>query len=177
MSILLTILSILAALVVLALIVALVLPKEYAIYRQVTIDRPREAVFDYVRMLKNQDHWSKWVMKDPAMEKAFRGTDGKVGFVYGWNSKTDAGEGEQEIIGLTGNERLDVEIRFKRPMAMTAQTPMELSDGGTGKTRVRWGMTGRSPFPMNLMTAILSSALGKDIEISLGNLKSILEKR
>jgi hypothetical protein len=35
-------------------------------------------------------------------EKGIRGTDGTVGFVYGWDSKNkNAGKGEQEIMNIT----------------------------------------------------------------------------
>lgn len=36
-------------------------------------------------------------MLDPNMEKEFKGTDGTVGFIYGWNGNKEGGEGEQEI--------------------------------------------------------------------------------
>ncbi len=48
-------------------------------------------------------------MTDPAMKKEFRGIDGNVGFVYGWDSENKrAGNGEQEITNITEGERMDV---------------------------------------------------------------------
>lgn len=177
MTVFFIVLGVIAGLIVLLLIAALFVPKDYAIHREVTVDQPREAVFEYLRVLKNQEQWSVWVMRDPTMQKSFRGTDGQVGSVYAWNSAKGAGEGEQEIVGLKPNERLDIEIRFKRPMAMTAQTPLALANAGAGKTTVRFGMDGHSPYPMNLMTAMLSGGLGKDLQKSLNNLKAIFENR
>lgn len=177
MSIVLTILGIIVGLIALLLIAALFFPKNYSIHREIVISRPRADVFDYVRHLKNQDHWSKWVMTDPAMKKSFRGTDGQPGFVYAWSGNDKAGEGEQEIVGVAGNERIDCEIRFVRPFKQTASIPMVLADAGQGGTMVRYGMNGRSAYPMNLMTAVVKGALSKDLDISLNNLKTLLEKQ
>jgi hypothetical protein len=37
-------------------------------------------------------------------------------------------------------------------------------------------MSGTSAYPMNLMNLFMGGVLGKDLEISLTNLKNILEK-
>jgi hypothetical protein len=77
-------------------------------------------VFDYVRLLNNQDNFSKWATMDPAMKKSFSGTDGTVGFVSAWESKKkDVGKGEQEIIKITEGQRIDYELRFKEPFEAT----------------------------------------------------------
>ena len=99
MNIIIIILEVTGAFVVLLLLVGLFTRKDYAVLREVTINRSVSEVFNYLRFLKNQDHFSKWVMMDLNMKKIFRGTDGTVGFVYGWNGNKQAGEGEQEIMG------------------------------------------------------------------------------
>ena len=83
MSILFIILIVIAAFVALLLLIATFTKKEYAIEREVTINRPTQEVFDFVRILKNQDHYNKWWMMDPNVIKSFKGTDGTVGFVAG----------------------------------------------------------------------------------------------
>ncbi len=94
-----------AILIAIPLIVALFVKKEYVVEREVTINKPKEAVFDYVKYLKNQDNYSKWVRMDPNIKKDFRGTDGTVGFVYAWNGNEKAGKGEQEIKNITQGEK------------------------------------------------------------------------
>jgi len=81
-------------LIALLLIVALFIKNDYSVEREITINKPRQEVFDYVKLLKNQDHYSKWVMTDPGMKKDFTGTDGTVGFVYAWDSQKKKPEKE-----------------------------------------------------------------------------------
>ena len=106
--------------IVLALITALFVKKEYAVERSVSISRSNQDVFEYVKYLKNQDQFSVWAKIDPAMKKEYRGTDGTVGFVSAWDSKNkQAGKGEQEIIKITDGERIDYVLRFLEPMKAT----------------------------------------------------------
>jgi hypothetical protein len=177
MTIVLIILGVLVGLIALALIAALFLPKDYEIWREIVIEKPVAQVYDYARNIKNQDHFSKWVMTDPNMQKFYKGTDGTVGFVYGWNGNKQAGEGEQEIVGLVPNKRIDIEVRFIRPFASTAKTPMAFEEMGERRTKVRWGMQSSMKYPFNLMFSLfgLQKVLTKDLDTSLGNLKRILE--
>ena len=170
------ILSGIVLLVIVLLVAALFVGKSYTVQREITINKPKAEVFGYLKHLRNQDNFSKWVMTDPNMQKSFRGTDGTVGFVYGWNGNDQAGEGEQEIISLTEGERMEVEIRFKRPFKGIAHAPFTTETVGPYQTKVKWGMTGGNPYPFNLMHLFTDKLLGKDLEISLGNLKQILEK-
>ncbi len=164
-------------LIALLLIVALFVKKEYTVEREITINKPRQEVFDYVKLLKNQDHYSKWVMTDPAMKKDFTGTDGTVGFVYAWDSKDkDAGKGAQEITSLAEGRSVETEVRFERPMEGIAHIHMNTEDAAANGTSVKWGMNGRSPYPLNLMNLFIPNILGKDLDVSLANLKGILEK-
>lgn len=177
MNILLKILIGIGALIAIVLIVAAFIKKEYTIERQITISKPKTEVFNYLRHLKNQDHYSKWVMTDPAMKKDFRGEDGKPGFVYAWDSKMkNAGKGEQEIKSITEGERVDIEIRFERPMQSIASTPIVTEAISENETRVKWSMNGKQNYPLNVMNLFLDGMLGKDMETSLTTLKNILER-
>ncbi len=64
----------------LALVAALFIKKDYAVEREITISKPKQEVFDYIKYLKNQDHYSVWNCLDPAIRKIYTGTDGTVGF-------------------------------------------------------------------------------------------------
>jgi uncharacterized protein YndB with AHSA1/START domain len=173
-----TILVIVAGLVALVLIIAAFTGKDYSIYRSIIIDTPRAEVFAYIRHLKNQDHYSKWVMVDPNMKKSYRGTDGTVGFVYAWDGNKVAGKGEQEIKKITEGERIELEIRFERPFAGLARTPLATEAVTPGQTRVTWGMSSAMKYPMNAMLLFINmdKLLGKDLETSLSNLKANLER-
>ena len=113
---------------------------------------------------------------DPTMKKDFRGTDGNVGFVYSWDGDSDAGKGEQEIKNIKEGERVDVEVRFEKPMEGVATCPVITEALGDNQTKVKWAMNGKCTYPMNFMNLFMDGRLGKDMEASLLTLKAILEK-
>jgi hypothetical protein len=162
-----------------ALIAAFFLPKNYAVEREITINQPKDSVFNYVKYLKNQDNYSTWNQKDPAMKKTHSGTDGTVGFIAGWESTNEElGTGEQEIKKIVEGERLDLELRFKVPFEATDNAYMTTEAVSASQTKVKWGFKGAMPYPMNLMlvTMNMDEMLGKELQTGLNNLKTILEK-
>jgi len=177
MKIIKKILFVIAGIIVLALVAALFVSKEYNVKREITINKPSQEVFDYVKFIKNQEHYNKWVMMDPNMKKEYQGTDGTVGFVYAWDSqKDDVGKGEEEIKLLDEGKKINLEVRFIRPFEGLATTEMTTEAVSPTQTKVSWGMSGRSPYPMNLTNTIMDGMLGADLEQSLQTLKGILEK-
>jgi len=172
-----TVLYIILILIAIPFFIALVVPKDYGVERNTIINSPKHEVFDYIKMIKNQDHYSKWVKTDPDMKKTFTGVDGTIGFIYGWNGNSKAGEGEQEITGVIDGERITTEIRFVRPFKAVCHIYMATEADSEHGTKVIWGMTGRSPYPLNLMTALMKNTLANDISISLGDLKKTIENR
>ncbi|HVW97023.1 MAG TPA: hypothetical protein VHA56_13715 [Mucilaginibacter sp.] len=69
MSILLILLEIIAAIILIVLFAAIMVKKEYAVQRQIVISKNSSDIFGYIRMLKNQQYYSKWVMMDPDAKK------------------------------------------------------------------------------------------------------------
>ena len=179
--------KILTALValVLLLVVAVgvlifVMPTDFKVEREVVINKPKSEVFDYLKMLKNQNEWGPWVTKDPKIKLSYTGTDGEIGFVSKWESEhEEVGHGEQEIKKITEGERIDTEIRFIKPWESTSNGFMTTSDAGEGKTKVTWGFTGSMPRPMNLMLLLtpFEAEVAKDFEKGLAKLKGIVEKK
>lgn len=169
----------LLGIIALALLIALFLPKEYTVEREITINQPKDSVFNYVKYLKNQDNFSVWSTKDPAMKKTFTGVDGTVGAIAGWDSKDkNVGVGEQEIKKIVEGERIDFELRFKVPFESTDNAYMATEAISPNQTKVKWGFDGKMPYPMNLMLPIMNmeEMLGKDLQDGLNNLKVVLEK-
>ena len=135
-------LYILVGLVVLILILAMVAPKTYNVFRTVEISKPKVEVFEYLKSLKKMDEWSPWAQKDPHMEKKFTGTDGEVGALSYWNGNKDVGEGEQEILRIVDGERIESELRFLKPWKSTSDCYTQVDDTGSGNTKVTWGFSG-----------------------------------
>lgn len=169
---------VLAVIISIPLIAALIVKKEYQVVKDITIQKPRSEVYDYVKYLKNQDEYSKWAAMDPNMKKEFKGTDATVGFVAGWESKNeDVGVGEQEITKITEGERIDYEVRFKEPFESKLDSYMALKSVSENETQVTWAISGKMPYPMNLMGLFMNmeEEIGKDLETGLQNLKKKLE--
>ena len=161
------------------LIAAYFMPKEYAVNREITINKPVDSVFNYVRYLKNQSEFSVWANIDPKMKTTYKGTDGTVGSLSAWESDVkDVGVGEQEIIKITEGKRIDFELRFKEPMEDTAVGYMSTEAVSVNQTKVKWGISGIMPYPMNLMLPMMKmdQMIGNDLQKGLENLKTKLEE-
>ena len=159
------------------LLIALLTKKTFFIVSTIMINRPKTDVFEYVKHLKNQEKYSKWVMTDPNVELTYTGEDGTVGFVAAWKSEMkNVGIGEHEIKSIVEGERYDVEIRFKKPFEGISQAFTTVETVLENQTKITTTFTSRTPFPMNLMTAMMCKMLQRDMDQNSANLKAILEK-
>ncbi|QHS55011.1 SRPBCC family protein [Mucilaginibacter sp. 14171R-50] len=176
---LMTILGILAGIIVVVLVLAMIAPKAYTVQRSVIINKPRQQVFDYIKYLRNMDHYSKWVMTDPNKRMTYTGTDGTEGFNAAWDSDMkQAGKGHQTLEKIVDGERIDIRVVFIKPFAGVADTYIATQAVTEDKTTVKWAFNSSMQFPMNAMLLFINmeKMLGNDMEISLNNLKQILEK-
>lgn len=172
-------LIILGVIVGLLLIAGLFLRKDYAVAKKAVINRPKAEVFDYVKLLKNQNNYSTWSQIDPNMKNEYRGVDGTVGFVSAWSSTDkNVGVGEQEILAIAP-DRIDYEIRFIKPFSSVSPVYMTFTEIAADQTEVEWGFKGHMSYPSNLMLLFMNmeKMIGKDFETGLSNLKKILEEK
>ncbi len=180
MRILKRIIFLIISLVIIALIAALFVKKDYAVEREITINKPKQVVFDYVKMLKNQDNYTVWAAKDPNMKRTYTGTDGTPGFIAAWESQNkEVGTGEQEILKVTEGERIDSRLRFKKPFKSESDAYLVTEAVGDNQTKVKWGFKGTYSYPWNLMGLVMNmdEKVGGDFATGLSNLKTILEKQ
>ncbi|TNE54200.1 MAG: polyketide cyclase [Bacteroidetes bacterium] len=167
-------------LVAIPLIAALFVKKDYAVEREVIIEKDSKEVFSFIKHLKNQSEYSVWQQRDPNMERTFTGTDGTVGFIASWKSENEeVGSGEQEITKIDEGKRIETELRFKEPFEATDQAYMETEAMEGNKTKVKWGFTGRMNYPMNVMLLFMDmeEMVGGDLQTGLDNLKGLMEKK
>ncbi len=179
MKVLKIILLVIVALIIILLIIALFVRKDYAVERTVTINKPKQQVFDYIKYVKNQDNYSKWNKIDPAMKKSYQGTDGTPGFVYSWDSeKKEAGKGEQSIKKVTEGERIDLGLHFIKPFEGLADAYMTTTAVGDNQTKVTWGFNSKMKYPFNAMLLFMNmeKMVGDDLQEGLDNLKVLMEK-
>lgn len=166
----------LVSIVALLLVIALFIPKQYTVSVTETINKPQQEVFDYVKLIKNQEYYSIWVMSDTA-SLSYTGVDGTVGFIQSWNSKDDnVGDGAQEITKITPN-RIDVDLRFKRPFESNQKAATLLKAISPTVTEVTSEFYGNDTYPLNLMSFVGKKII-KDAEVqNLKNLKKVLESK
>jgi uncharacterized protein YndB with AHSA1/START domain len=176
MSIIITILLIIGSLVALLLLIALVVKKDFAVERTISINRSRADVFNYARMLKKQEEYSVWIMRDPNVQLSYTGVDGNVGAGSAWKSNDKhVGIGEQEIKKISEGESIDTEIRFKKPFEDTNYALTTVKDAGNGQTVISTRFYGTNNYPRNLMNLMMDKMIGKDIQQNLVNMKAKLE--
>jgi hypothetical protein len=162
-----------------ALIAAIFIKKDISITKEVVINKPKAEVFGYIKLIKHQDVYSVWQTMDPSMKKEYKGTDGTVGFISAWDSQNEnVGAGEQEIKKIDEGNRIDLELRFKKPYEDTNTAFMTTTAIDSAHTKVEWGFNGRMDYPMNLMLVFMDmqKMIGDDLGKGLENLKVELEK-
>src|SRR4030095_4165986 len=138
MNIIITIVLVLVGIIALLLIIGLFMRKDHYVRREIIINAPRQKVFDFVKLLENQDKFNKHAMAGPDRKREYKGTDGTVGFIYSWKGNKNAGEGEKEIKNIIEGKRVETEIRFVKPMAATAWIIMETEPLTDDQTKVSW---------------------------------------
>jgi hypothetical protein len=177
MGILITILLVLAGLIVLFLLVAMMTPRSFTLRKEVLINKTKHDVFDYIKLIKNQEKYSVWVMKDPNIKIVYTGVDGTVGFTSSWESNDkNVGIGEQEIKKIVEGESTEVEIRFKKPFEGTNNACTTVMATSDTQSKVTQEFYGKSKFPMNIMNLFMNKLVGKDMQQNLENLKANLER-
>jgi uncharacterized protein YndB with AHSA1/START domain len=175
MNTIVTILLILAGIVALLLIIALFMKKEHYVNREIVINAPRQKVFDFLKLLKNQEQFNKWARADKNRKEEIKGTDGTVGFIYSWSGNKSAGKGEKEILNIVEGKRIETEIRFEKPLRMSAYVTMETESVSDTQTKVNLSNAGTLKYPLNIMIPMAEKNFAKDLDISLSTLKNILE--
>ena len=175
MGILKKILLFILALIGVFLLLGLVIDKEYTVSHSITIKKPQQEVFNYMKLFKNQENYSVWVMADPNIKLKYEGEDGTVGAKVSWDGNNDVGAGSQTITKIT-NERIDVDLHFIRPMEGNQKGATIVTAIDTNSCTVTEEFYGNDPYPMNAISFIgkyfIKDAFTKNAE----NVKKILEK-
>ncbi|MBW4359634.1 SRPBCC family protein [Flavobacterium taihuense] len=159
------------SLIALLLIIPFFISNDYTVSVSTTINKPKQVVFDYVKLVKNQENYSIWVMQDPNVNMVYQGVDGTVGFKASWDSKDDnVGAGSQQITAIS-EDKIDVDLHFERPMKRDDKVSTLLESVSINQTKVTSKFYGHCKYPMNLMIFI-GEIIIKDAETqNLANLK------
>jgi hypothetical protein len=159
-------------------IVALFVRRDYKIERKLQIDRPVEQVFDYVRILDNQEEYNLWYLIDPPADKVRTGKDGTLGYVLAWDSDDiRLGKGEEKIVNFKQFRRIDIAVRFKRPLPFTDYIYFITEMTPDNNTVLTWGIHGERMYPTNIVYLYyeMNKLLTYKLERSINKIKRNLE--
>lgn len=176
MNILITILLVLAGIIALFFIIGIFTKKEHYVKCEIIINAPLQKVFDYAKLLKNQDEWNKNAKGDPDKKEEFKGTDGTAGFIISFSGNKNVGEGQKEIMNIIEGKRIETEMRFVKPMSFTASLIMDTESLSDNQTKVKLSHGGILEYPKNIMIPMFEKMFAKQMDISLSTLKNVLEK-
>jgi hypothetical protein len=167
---------VLAGIIALLLIIGLFTKREHYVKREIIINAPLQKVFNYAKLLKNQDEWNKNAKGDPDKKQEFKGTDGTVGFIIVFSGNKNVGEGQKEIMNIIEGKRIETEMRFVKPITFTASLIMDTESLSDNQTKVNLSHDGTLKYPKNIMILIFEKMFAKQMDISLSTLKNVLEK-
>lgn len=174
MKILLKILGGLAVLVLLLVLAAYLLPRQYRVERTLVIKAKPEAVLAQVVNLRAWKNWGAWQERDPQMKLSYSEQATGIGSWSAWESKSE-GNGRMTIMEQAP-AKITYHLEFP-DFGMQSTGIIELQPADTG-VRVVWSDTGDLGMnPLNRWFGLfLDRMIGPDFERGLANMKKLAEK-
>jgi hypothetical protein len=154
----------------------LFISKDFHFERSITINAPKEIVWENVSKFSNFQKWNPFSLHDPHMESKIEGTDGTVGAVYRWKGNKDVGSGTQTYKALNPYSHVGIDLQFMEPYESKANAFINLEPEGKAQ-KVTWGFDSETPYPMNAVMPFINMEKMMDADFSLGleNLKQLCE--
>ncbi|SHG55498.1 Polyketide cyclase / dehydrase and lipid transport [Pedobacter caeni] len=170
------IIVVIIAIVSVSLVIAMFSKNKYTLTREIIVNQPADTVFNYLKYLRNQPEYNKWLLLDPNTKISYKGeADGLPGAILTFESSdSKTGKGEFEIKKITAGEKVDFEIRFR---AFTANGYMAVRALSPNSTKLTWVYNSGMNWPVNLVLLFIDmdKIIGNDIAESLTNMKHRLE--
>jgi hypothetical protein len=153
--------------------------KEFDISRTVVLNCPKEEVFNIVRRLKKEHLWMPWFADDYDGVLKFKGEDGKLGSFLYWKGHKKFYEGTQNITKIQQGKIIETKFSVVKPFRIILLEYKGLKEIDDNKTKMVWGVKGYLAFPFSVLALIhpVDKAYGKDLELGLKKLKTILEAK
>ncbi len=161
----------------LLLIVGFFVRNDFDVEREIIIPKSEAHVFRYIKYLKNQEHFSVWIINDSNVKKVYRGIDGRPGFFVIWDNQNNKfGRVRQKLLRIIENEKILTKLHFDAPFQMDAKADFMTESVSENATKVKWKIHGNMSYPRNLALLFvdINMMLGTPLEASLKNLKSRL---
>jgi effector-binding domain-containing protein len=163
----------LVAVLLLAVIVGLLLPRQVRVERSVSINRPASLVYAVVNSFQLFPKWSPWQDLDPNMHQATEGPREGVGAKLVWSGNDKVGTGTQLITSSNPDHSVMSDLDFG---GSTAKSTVTLTPEGSA-TRATWTVDmdmGANPIA-HYIGLTMDHMLGKDFAGGLAKLKTLVE--
>lgn len=161
------------ALLAVAALGSLLIPRVSNVERSLVIQAPAEVIFDQVNDLKKNDAWSPW--KDPTMKISFGPvTEGK-GASSSWESEK-MGKGSQTIEESVPSSSIVIGLDFGAMGTAKALWSFAPEGEGVKVTQVMTSDAGMNPLK-RLMSLTSDRMIGPFFEKGLASLKQVSETR
>ena len=169
------VLSLIAVLV----IAGLMMPSQFSLVRQTTIEAPPAAVHAFVGHLDKWREWMPWEQEDPSIVTSSSEQTTGVGARQSWTS-TKAGDGEVEFTACDEDTGIAYDMTFlMKEKRAPAKASIRYAPVASG-TEVTWSMDGdlahmMPPVIRGLMKPLMCSMMGKNFARGLAGLKAKVE--
>ncbi|MBS1546671.1 MAG: SRPBCC family protein [Bacteroidetes bacterium] len=170
-----TLLIILLAVVVLAVLLGLLGPKHSHLERKTVIAAPAAMVWDHVKSLKAENEWSPFLAMEPSAKVTFEGTDGEVGSKSSWAGEK-IGKGEQVVNAVDPGKHIGVDLHFIKPFEGLAKGAIDLVPKGDS-TEVTWSFDSENGFLSRIIYVFkdMDAMMGPVFASGLESLKKLCE--
>jgi hypothetical protein len=175
MKILLRILAGLAVLVLLLVLVAFLLPRQYRVERVAVIKARPDAIHAQIADLRAWKTWGAWQERDPGMKLSYSEKSTGPGAWSAWESKQE-GNGKMTIVSQTPS-KVVYDLEFP-DFGTKSQGYLELTPDAAGtSTKVTWVDAGDLGMnPMNRWFGLfIEKMIGPDFEKGLANIAKRVE--
>jgi hypothetical protein len=167
---------IIVGLIVLLLLIALLMPKNYYIEKTIVIRKNIADVMSRVGNLNSYAQWNPWQQMDPTAKSTITGMASTPGHRYAWEGKK-IGIGSLTISSLD-EKHIHFDLEFLKPWKSKAKDNWLFEPWGDGtETKVTWQNSGDLPWPVaRLMSPMINKNLNHQFEAGLNNLKKLCEE-
>lgn len=164
----------LVAVLLLALVVGLVLPRRWRVEQSVTINAPPERIHPFIENPRKWQEWAVWTRDmDPQVRNDYGGPESGVGAKWSWLGPK-MGRGRLEVIASDPKQGVTVDEAIESD-EVNARTTFTFTANGTG-TVVKWVDEGTLPPVMGgYFKGMIEEMLSDNFAKGLVKLKGVVE--
>lgn len=164
------------AFVIILILAGFLLPPKVELSRTISMKAQASVVFQQINKLTEWDHWSPWHKIDTAMKITYSNPAEGSNAYYDWTSNhSDVGNGRLTILNAIPNQKIECRMDFQDFGSSFSNFLIEENTEGTQVTWTFETDMGLNPIARWMGIMMMKSAIGKDFEKGLEDLKSYTE--